>query len=374
MFSKLQNLFNGKPDNKKLTQTVANIASNSRLQKMAQEHNLNICSITWEDTGRYKDSCWGPNISDMTLRLDKDNILLPVIRRPNFSDETADLPISHFTLTIGNETAGAPLRQIPLKEYLENKDGHIKDASGNSVKSLFCAERDDVILTSVQYCILPLDEGTCEFNVHLYNYQSSSEDPAVLVIVASSKGSSTQGIYGGTTALYFNNAGRAANYIAERLKDERKRLGKAVEGKMDQDEQERNALLIYQIPLKVKNPIRYDLEYDGCCDDSDDCFEEMCCENENTCRGMDNAVLSVGVAHSDFKGITSSDIERDPQFPIRCTIQLYKVTDQEDVPVEVFKEIAEKIERIYKSAEKSGSLVVDNSDRKTEWVNNQNVA
>jgi len=73
--------------------------------------------------------------------------------------------------------------------------------------------------------------------VHLFNYQSSSDDPAVLVVVASAKGSSAQAIYGGTTALYFNNAGKAVNYIAERLKDERARLGKAVEGKMDKDEQ-----------------------------------------------------------------------------------------------------------------------------------------
>lgn len=332
--------------------------------------------VTWEDTGRYKGSCWGPNISDMTLRLDKDNILLPVIRRPNFSDETADVPIRHFSLAIGNEIKGAPVSQIPLKDYLENKDGLIKDANGNPVKSLLCPERDDVILTSAQYCILPLHKDTCEFNVHLYNYQSSSSDPAVLVIVASAKGSSTQAIYGGTTALYFNDAGKAANYVAERLKDERERLGKAVEGKMDQDEQERNALLIYQIPLKVKN---LPMPMYGFNSFSTNSMQLNCVKKKKSCssnesmtncraRGMDNAVLSVGKSHSDFKGITSSEIERDPQFPIRCTIQFYKVTDEEDIPMEEFEEMAQNINRIYTSAEKSGSLVVENSDRKTEWV------
>ena len=335
-----------------LTQTVANIASNSTLQSLARKKNLDILNVTWEDTGRFKGSYWGPNISDMTLGLDKQNILLPMIRRANFSDETADIPISGFSLNVGNETKGAPLKNISLKDYLENKDGYIRDSNQNPVKSLLCKKRDDVILTSAQYCILPLGTDTCEFNVHLYNYQSSSSSPAVLVIVASAKGASAQAIYGGTTSLYFNDAGKAANYVAERLKDERERLGKTVEAKMDKDEQERNALFIYQIPLKVEQKMRI--------------------RRKNTStRGMDNAVLSVGKTHSDFEGITSANIERDPQFPIRCTIQFYKVTDQEDVPMEEFTDIAQNIERIYKSATKSGSLVTESSDRKTEWVFNK---
>jgi len=364
MFSKLQDL----------TKTVSNIASNSKLQTIAKEHNLSINSITWEDTGRFKDSCWGPNISDMTLRLDKENILLPVIRRPNFSDETADLPIKNFTLMAGNEKGDTELKKVSLRDYLENKEGYIKDANGNPVKSLLCEERDEVILTSAQYCILPLNNGTCEFNVHLYNYQSRAETPGVLVIVASSQGASAQAIYGGTTALYFNNAGKAANYVAERLKDERKRLGKAIEGKMDKDEQERNALFIYQIPLKVPENLIYDYS-------DDECFDEECEDDEDDCidgetsqkpRGMDNAVIRVGKTHSEFQGIKNAEIERDPQFPIRCTIQFYKVTDEEDVPLEEFKDMAKNIERIYKSTDQSGSLVTENSDRKTEWVNNNN--
>lgn len=367
MFSKLQNFFSS--SNPALTQKIANIAGNSRLQQIASEHKLNISSITWEDTGRFKDSCWGPNISDMTLKLDKENILLPVIRRPNFTDETADLPIENFTLMVGNEKKDSPLKTVSLREYLENKDGLIKDVNGNPVKSMLCKERDDMILTSAQYCVLPLNQGTCEFNVNLYNYQSSSSSPAVLVIVASANGSSAQAIYGGTTALYFNNAGKAANFVAERLKDERKRLGKAIEGKMDKDEQERNALFIYQIPLKVRSPPPTFVLYGTAS------LDKCCATNSMTfgsrSRGMDNAVLSVGKSHSDFKGITNCDIERDPQFPIRCTIQFYKVTDEEDVPVEEFKDMAQTIERIYSSTDKRGSLVVENSDRKTEWIKNQ---
>jgi len=312
----------------------------------------------------------------MTLRLDKQDILLPVIRKPNFSDETADLPMDHFKLTVGNETSNASLKRVSLKEYLENSGGYIKDNKGTPVKSLFCKERDDVILTSAQYCLLPLDKGTCEFNVHLYNYQSSYDDPAVLVVVASAKGSSAQAIYGGTTALYFNNAGKAANFIAERLKDERARLGKTVEGKMDKDEQERNALFIYQIPLKVKETNRYDScgfgGYEECDEECGgmDLFDDgmVYGMTRSEPRGMDNAMLSVGISHSEFTGISNAEIERDTRFPIRCTIQFYKVTDDPEVPEEEIKDMADNIAKVYKLGEKMGSLVVENSDRKTEWV------
>ena len=48
--------------------------------------------------------------------------------------------------------------------------------------------------------------------------------------------------------------------------------------------------------------------------------------------------------------------------------KFYKVTDEDDVPKQEFDSMAANIERIYKLGEKSGSLVVENSDRKTEWV------
>jgi len=80
-----------------------------------------------------------------------------------------------------------------------------------------------------------------------------------------------------------------------------------------------------------------DIEETECEDECDD--EDMECQNEcddeeyekevvpakrmkgNVKSGMDNAMLSVGVSHSEFTGITNAEIERDPQFPIRCTIQ-----------------------------------------------------
>ena len=63
---------------------------------------LDVLDLTWEDTGRYKGSWVGPNISDMTIQVQMHEIsrarrrgtsIMPVIRFPTFQDKTADISI-----------------------------------------------------------------------------------------------------------------------------------------------------------------------------------------------------------------------------------------------------------------------------------------
>jgi len=348
-----------------LVSKIVSIASNNELQKFAHKHELNINQITWEDTGRSKGSCMGPNITDMTLRLDKDGALLPVIRRPNFSDETADLSIEQFELPVGNEN-GKDITKIPLRKFLEKPKDFIK--TDGKLESLFDEKRDKEILVSAQYCVLPLYEGTCEFNVHMYNYQSSSTEPAVLVLVVSSQGTSAQ-VLNGNSPLYFNDNGRACNFKAERMKDVRKREDKSEAMEMTAEEKEKNCLYIYQIPLKIKQEYNnYDLStnmIEECCF-QDDCFDFEDCEME---RGMDDAILQKGESHSDFVGVNNKDLERDFQFPIRCTLQFYKVTDSVDITESVFEDMNTKINDVYTKGINQGSLVTNGfTGRSTEWV------
>jgi hypothetical protein len=394
----------------KLESYVADLAHDSTVTSQAKRNGLSVQTVVWEDTGRYKGSWVGPNISDMTLKLSTagghSGQNLPIIRYPNFEDKTCDTPIEKFMVTVGNETANSDL---------ENIGQYVKTSSGQPIESLYCAEKDSQILTSAQYCILPLSEGTTPFNVSLYNYQSSSDDPAILVLVGSQKGTSTQAVFGGMTPLYFNNAGGACDYVAERLKDERKRLGKSIEGKMDQDEQEQNALIIFQIPLQVKERPRRDIFYEfyipesssgglpgcssgglpgcssgglpGCSSVAYDCNESLeCCdeaessswfekdtvtrslESSKKTRGMDHAMISVGQVHSPFVGIKDYQIKRDTRFPIRATIQLYQVTDKREVVDEMWVEMNTKLGSIYRKGEAVGSLVTElETGRKTEW-------
>jgi hypothetical protein len=379
-----------------VTNAVAAIANNSQLRTIANRYGLDINTITWEDMGRYKGSSAGPAISDLTLKLAKSNRNLPIIRNPNFADRTADMPIGKFNVTVGNETKDTPLKSLPFKDFLENKGGHLKGTDGKPLKSLYCEAMDKNLLTSAQYCILPLNSGTCDFNVNLFNYQTSDDESAVLVVVGSQQGTSSQTIKRGTTALYFNNAGSAADYVAERLKEERARLGKNTEAAMDADEKQRNALFIYQIPLKVTPRVsRYSTYSSTNGDDSngDDSnggsFNIMqCLEMEDKCsvleslslftssnatrsisaKGMDNAMIRAGVTHSKFLGIDKSTVERDERFPIRVTIQLYKVTDDPNLDPSAFEDMAANIIKIYSVGEAEGSLVVDgDTGRSTEW-------
>ena len=349
-----------------LVSKIVSIASNNELQKFAHKHELNINQITWEDTGRSKGSCMGPNITDMTLRLDKDGALLPVIRRPNFSDETADLSIEQFELPVGNEN-GKDITKIPLRKFLEKPKDFIK--TDGKLESLFDEKRDKEILVSAQYCVLPLYEGTCEFNVHMYNYQSSSTEPAVLVLVVSSQGTSAQ-VLNGNSPLYFNDNGRACNFKAERMKDVRKREDKSEAMEMTAEEKEKNCLYIYQVPLKIKET-RREL-YSMCSTTSytnsyPDSYSLRSLKYEE--RGMDDAILQKGESHSDFLGVNNKDLERDFQFPIRCTLQFYKVTDSVDITESVFEDMNTKIKDVYTKGINQGSLVTNGfTGRSTEWV------
>ena len=83
--------------------------------------------------------------------------------------------------------------------------------------------KDSHVIMSSQTCFLPIEQRKeTKFNVALYNYQSQQENPAVLVIVSTSKGSSVQIIDGTTTQyLVFNNNGIMADFVAERVSDDR---------------------------------------------------------------------------------------------------------------------------------------------------------
>jgi len=133
---------------------------------------------------------------------------------------------------------------------------------------------------------------------------------------------------------------------------------------MNADEQERNCLLVFQIPLKQKyQPIRENL----CMSEKRKCVRKFKATSDSL--GMDDAMLRTGASHSTFIGINNKSIERDPEFPIRCTVQFYKVTDTDVIPESAFQEMSEKINHIYKYGVAQGSLVTSgNTGRTTEWV------
>lgn len=400
---------------------ISGLANNRMAASLAESYGMKIMNVAWEDTARTKGSCFGPNISDMTLNVNGLN--MPLIRKPNFADITSDQDITKFSLVVGNENENeSDKRLVTLKDYLSNIGMYL----GNSNAKNMYLERDSKILTSAQACVLPLHDGEVEFNVKLYNYQSSLE-PAVLVIVSSSEGTSSQIVTGRSCTLYFNKNGTNANFIAERLTDDRVRRGVAVEGAMTNEEKQRNALLIFQIPLKVKRTQREHTYQDfgsftfggskvgnftfgdyneGC--SSNECLSfgvssvqgskrnatydlQALPPNPKTVtspfmnstisdmsmrrkanRGFEDAVIKTSDGFGKFVGTEDKVLERDERFPIRCTIQYYKVTDTTDINEHLISHIADQINKQYNlvPSEDRGSLVSrDNTTRTTSHSN-----
>ncbi len=375
-----------------LLERISKLTQDQNATSLAQSFGLKIQSICWEDTARHNNSCYGPNISDMTLCVNDTS--MPIIRRPNYADITCDIPIEKFKVKVGNEKEieyyNSNLTSICLKDYLKN----ISTFTNNPMLDSLYLNRDKTILTSTQACILPLNNGKIEFNVKLFNYQYSEDNPAVLVIIVSDQGTSTQIINKYNQKLFFNKNGRAAYFKAQRLSEYRKKIGSNRTGKMNTKEKEKNMLFIFQIPLKQR-----EIQRDRFCFSSKPIFGlnnnigintvgsslrnanlQIKSEppNINNChynqcfsppsKGMEDAILKVGRTDGDFVGTNNLKLERDTRFPIRCTIQYYKVTDTPNINSQIFQSINKQLSTTYDNIDDNdkGSLVIEKSHRQTK--------
>jgi hypothetical protein len=83
---------------------------------------------------------------------------------------------------------------------------------------------------------------------------------------------------------------------------------------------------------------------------------------------VEAAVIGHGPVEGPYTEIDNLAIERDPDFPIRVTVQFYKATSNGVVSEKDLAEIDEQIKRIYNDADYVGSLVTDGPTRRpTEY-------
>jgi hypothetical protein len=292
--------------------------------------------------------------------------VMPIIGWENLSDMTCDIPIDFFKVKVGNYK-GLPLQEIYLREllhdiaiYTENERAKPMFLSGHEEGNTD-HRSDEKVIVSTQACILPVKTGKQEFCVNIYNYQSMANDPAVLVIIASDKGTSITVPEDQEQPLYFENNEDASNFVAERLSEYRATSGSTATGKMTDDEKKQNKLYIIQVPLKTKPrppPRHWGPPPGALCSPS---------FGPPMPKGMEDAIISVGEPHSPYEKVDYLPLERDPRFPIRVTIQYYKVTDTVDIPLETFQSIKQDLEEIYKLTHEKGSLVTEGyTGRSTE--------
>jgi hypothetical protein len=361
-------------------QLTAAMANDPQAQRLVAAHGLNLVNVMWEDTGRYKDSSVGPNISDVTIQVMHQDPetgeyqlnLMPVIRYPNFSDLTADISPDRFFLLVGNEQ-GRGLHKVSLREYLGNIRSYLHDADswGGRHNSLL-AGRDTHVLVSAQAAFLPVPElGKAEFNPVIFNYQSYQGDPAVLTIVATREGTSATIIdnvrdafpagFSWGQRLFFNQDGERASFTGERLSDFTSLRGTSgSEAPQAGSQSGMNMVLVIQVPLKQKEPLFRGL------------FAEeampMAALAGAAKSDVEAAVIGHGEVEGPFTEIDGLAIERDDRFPIRVTVQFYKATSNGVISEADVQEISEQIQRVYQEADYVGSLVVSGeTGRPTEY-------
>lgn len=358
---------------------TAAMVSQADAQSQAQALGLSFVNITWEDTGRYKGSSVGPNISDMSLQVQSRDpntdqlslTLLPVLRAPNFSDETADVPLEKFSLLVGNED-GESLHRVSLRDYLNQPQRYMSfPESWKAEKTSLLAERDTHALVSAQACFLPVPKaGKVEFNPVLFNYQSGPQNPAVLTILATREGTSMTIIDNSRDAfeagrtwgqrLFFNEKGERASLTGERLSDFTKVQGDpAALPAVGAQEGGLNMVLLIQVPLKHRPSI------------ADEGIMDCCpAPPSSSARSADleQAVIGHGELKGPFTEVDNLAIERDERFPVRVTVQFYQATASGQVTQRELQQINAQLKRVYADADYVGSLVVaGDTGRPTEY-------
>ncbi len=252
---------------------VADMVSDSDLVRRVQRRSLALVNVTWEDTGRADASSLGPNISDLTLQVRRrdesgqfQSAIMPVIRPPNFTDRTGDVPSDRFFIRVGNEQGGS-LRSIPLTDVLRNLKSFASRPDTILGDGNLLAARDSHFLVSAQAVFLPIPRsGKAQFNPVLFNYQSAPGSPAVLSILVTRQGTSMQVVEnkpedataaGWGQELYFNNKGQRAAFTAERKSDVEQRIATQGGPRNEDDKSalQRGAdvLFLVQVPLKHYN-------------------------------------------------------------------------------------------------------------------------
>jgi hypothetical protein len=371
---------------------TANMVNDPEAQRLARERGLNVLNLTWEDTGRYKSSSLGPNISDMTIQVAADRPgkgyevkCMPVIRFPNYSDKTADIDPRDFTLLVGNEK-GKNLRRISLYEFLEHPDDFLHNPNSWPGRDhSLLADRDDLVLASAQACFLPVPQrGKATFNPVLFNYQSVSGDPAVLTILATREGSSVTVIDNKRDAfaegavwgqrLFHQANGKRASLTGQRESDFNRRQGSIGPGEdidkrrvttSSKKQANLNMVLLIQVPLKQKDRPRR-LSMGGAVAPAAvaDYANKSSYERSN----VENAVIGHGALEGPFTEIDHLPIVRDERFPVRVTVQFYKATSNGVVDEKDLDSIKSNIDWVYSHGDAVGSLVTDGeTGRATEY-------
>lgn len=385
------------PDYARVIDQVSSMVGDGAVRAGAARRGLALVNVAWEDTGRAQGSALGPNISDLTLQVRRRDeggrflsALMPVVRFPNFTDRTGDIPANRFFVRVGNERPGAPLASVPLADVLRDLRKFVSVPASIKGSGDLLAPRDTHFLVSAQAVFLPIPrEGKAEFTPVIFNYQSSPGSPAVLTLLVTREGTSVAVIEnkpedragGAGQEIYFNHRGQRASFTAERKSDVEARIraqgGPKTEGDRTALQKGADVLFLVQVPLVHAHRGRLGgalptpapmataaprKRAAGKRLDADDAYAK---EDSD----VEQAVLGHGPNLGPYNEGHNLRLVRDPAFPIRVTVQFYKATSNGVVSEKDLDAIARSIGSVYEHADAVGSLVMPEGDprRPTAW-------
>jgi hypothetical protein len=375
------------PEHLRAVDRVAGMVSDSAAQTLASRHGLQVLNVLWEDTGRWQGSAVGPNISDVTIEVTAGDgdarklALMPVLRFPNFSDRTADVRLDRIWLRVGNEEKGREEKVISLRDFLADPGRFLSSPAAGRIRTgSLLAPRDTHALVSAQAAFLPVPkQGKATFHPVIFNYQSTAGNPAVLTILVTRQGASLtvvdnarDTVTGGASwgqRLFFNAAGERAPLTAERISDVLER-GTTMNGESAASlGDDANLLLLVQVPLKRREPERRALAA-GAAQPPASAPMAKSEAPSAAASDLEVAVLGHGEAEGPFTELAGLEVERDPRFPVRVTVQFYQATATGQVGEPEMGHLAKLVAQVYEKGDFVGSLVVPgpgDARRPTAW-------
>jgi hypothetical protein len=369
-----------------VVERVAGLVGDADAQRLAAAHGLQLLDVTWEDTGRWQGSSVGPNISDVTIEVVGDAgaragaprlALMPVLRFPNFTDRTADVALDRIWLKVGN-ARGEPERVVSLRDVLADPARFLsRPLEGRIRGGSLLAPRDTHALVSAQAAFLPVPRsGQATFHPVIFNYQSTAGNPAVLTLLVTRQGTSitvvdnardsVSGSWG--QRLFHDVNGERAALTAERISDVLER-GTTANGESAASlGDDANLLMLIQVPLRRREPPPRKLSVAQAPAAAPAMAGAMA--NAEAASDLEVAVLGHGELEGPFTELAGLEVERDPRFPVRVTVQFYQATASGRVGAAEMAHLAALLGKVYAKGDFVGSLVVPgpgDARRPTAW-------
>jgi hypothetical protein len=130
-----------------------------------------------------------------------------------------------------------------------------------------------------------------------------------------------------------------------------------------------NVVLVVQVPLKHREMRRQYEEYDDYGGMAADAPAAESAAKASRGSDVENAVIGHGPIEGPYKELDNLNVERDPRYPVRVTVQFYKATSNGIVTDADIRAVRAQIDRVYQNGDYVGSLVTDGwTGRRTEWV------